>query len=132
MEDQSHRPRVSDGKVPRIIWRPSDGNGDPDISIYEATRYAPTGHPTWKLYCGEAPSNINSTFVEPPKHVYLDDRSCFRILHFAGYNGAERGRMWRHDYDNKGNVKPNRKHRGRPALDQDGDAFELKMGVAKT
>jgi hypothetical protein len=126
-----YRPTVSDGKSARTIWRPTDGNGDPDIALYESTRYTATGHPTWKLYCGDAPHNMSGTFVETPKHVYLDDRSCYKILHFAGYNNTERGRYWCHDFDNKGGIKPHRRNRGRPALMQDGSVCEVKTGPAK-
>jgi hypothetical protein len=64
--------------------------------------------------------------------VYLDDRSCYKILHFAGYNNAERGRFWHHEFDKKGGVKPYRRNRGRPALTQDGSACEVKTGPTKT
>jgi hypothetical protein len=50
------------------------------------------------------------------------------VLHFPGYTGAERGKKWRHDFDAKGNVKPARKQRGRPALRPDGEAVELPLG----
>lgn len=128
----AQRPTISDGKTKREIWRPTDGNGDPDIGIFESTRFTPTGHPTWKLYCGDAPQSVNGAFVEPPKCVYLDDRACAKIFHFAGYNGAERGRMWRHDFDNKGNVRPHRKHRGRPAVMEDGSVIEIQIGPNKS
>ena len=125
------RPTISDGKCLRQIWRPTDGNGDGDIGVFESTRYTAQGHPTWKLYCGDLPASVKGVFCEPPRNVYLDDNACFRIFHFAGYNGAERGRRWRHDFDNKGNVKPHRKNRGRPALDSEGQICELKTGPSK-
>lgn len=131
-QSQGTRPAISDGKAPRPIWRPTDGNGDPDIGIFEASRYHASGHPTWKVYCGDAPCSLNGAFVEPPKHVYLDDKACFKILHFAGYNGAERGRHWRHDFDNKGGVKPHRKQRGRPAIAEGGGIVEVNTSVNKT
>ncbi|KAF2431679.1 hypothetical protein EJ08DRAFT_172709 [Tothia fuscella] len=114
--DQNTRPKISDGKSMREIWRPSDGNGDPDPSLFERTRYKETGHPTWKIYCGDAPERVNGLLEEPPKFCYLDDRSAYKILHWDGFTKAEKGRYWKHDFGTKGELRPNRKCSGRPAF----------------
>lgn len=123
------RPVISDGKVMRQIWRPEDGSGDPDTTTFEKSRYTDTGHPTWKIYCGDAPERVNGIFVEPPKFCYLDDRAAFKILHWEGFSKAERGRFWKHDFGSKGDLRPNRKTRGRPAFIVGGDVAFVPVCV---
>jgi hypothetical protein len=125
------RPMVSDGKVMRHIWRTEDGNGDPDATVYEKSRYNDTGHPTWKLYCGDAPERVNGVLVEPPKFCYLDDRSAYKILRWEGFTKAERGRFWKHDFGSKGDLRPNRKTRGRPAFMTGGDVAFVTVRCTK-
>lgn len=125
-EQTTKRPVVSDGKIDREIWRPEDSNGDASIKTYEATQYDTEGHPTWKLYCGDAPENAEGVIVEPPKNCYLDDRAAYKILNWDGYTKAERGRFWRNDFSNKGEIRPHRKHRGRPALMPGGEIASLQ------
>lgn len=125
--DQStKRPVVSDGKTDREIWRPEDGNGDANFKTYEETQHNAKGHPSWKLYCGDAPENIEGVLIEPPKNCYLDDRAAYKLLNWDGYTKAERGRFWRNDFSNKGDIRPHRKHRGRPAFMLGGDIAHLE------
>ncbi|TLD20941.1 cell division protein [Venturia nashicola] len=128
-EQDPPRPTVSDGKIDREIWRPEDGNGDDSLKTYESTQYGDKGHPTWKLYCGDAPEKIEGVLVEPPKNCYLDDRAAYKILNWDGYTKAERGRFWRNDFSNKGEIRPHRKHRGRPAFVLGGDIAHLQGGA---
>jgi hypothetical protein len=128
-DQPSERAVVSDGKTEREIWRPEDGNGDPNIKTYEETQYDAKGHPTWKLYCGDAPENIEGVLIEPPKNCYLDDRAAYKILNWDGYTKAERGRFWRNDFSNKGDIRPHRKHRGRPAFLLGGEIAALQGGA---
>lgn len=128
-EHEATRPTVSDGKNARGIWRPEDGNGDDNLKTYESTQYGDKGHPTWKLYCGDAPEKIEGVLVEPPKNCYLDDRAAYKILNWDGYTKAERGRLWRSDFSNKGDIRPHRKHRGRPAFLLGGEIAHLQGGA---
>lgn len=128
-EQETPRPSVSDGKIDREIWRPEDGNGDDNLKTYESTQYGDKGHPTWKLYCGDAPEKIEGVLVEPPKNCYLDDRAAYKILNWDGYTKAERGRFWRNDFSNKGDIRPHRKHRGRPAFLLGGEIAHLQGGA---
>lgn len=128
-EQELPRPIVSDGKNDREIWRPEDGNGDDNLKTYESTQYGDKGHPTWKLYCGDAPEKIEGVLVEPPKNCYLDDRAAYKILNWDGYTKAERGRFWRNDFSNKGDIRPHRKHRGRPAFLLGGEIAHLQGGA---
>lgn len=128
-EQESPRPSIFDGKTDREIWRPEDGNGDADIKTYESSQYEAKGHPTWKLYCGDAPEKIEGVLVEPPKNCYLDDRAAYKILTWNGYTRAERGRLWRNDFSNKGDIRPHRKHRGRPAFLLGGEIAYLQGGA---
>ncbi|KAE9971657.1 hypothetical protein BLS_007864 [Venturia inaequalis] len=128
-EQELARPCVSDGRVDREIWRPEDGNGDDNLKTYESTQYGNKGHPTWKLYCGDAPEKIEGVLVEPPKNCYLDDRAAYKILNWDGYTKAERGRFWRNDFSNKGDIRPHRRHRGRPAFLLGGEVAHLQGGA---
>ncbi|QDS74696.1 hypothetical protein FKW77_000419 [Venturia effusa] len=128
-EQEPPRSSVSDGKVDREIWRPEDGNGDDNLRTYESSQYGDKGHPTWKLYCGDAPEKIEGVLVEPPKNCYLDDRAAHKILNWDGYAKAERGRFWRNDFSNKGDIRPHRKHRGRPAFLLGGEVAYLQGGA---
>lgn len=124
-DDDTSRPAISDGKVLRQIWRLEDGSGDADAALFERTRFAPAGHPTWKLYCGDAPEKVNGVLTTPPKSCYLDDRAAYKLLNWDGFTKAERGRYWRHDFGTKGDLRPHRKQRGRPAFIQGGETAYL-------
>ncbi|KKY13582.1 hypothetical protein UCDDS831_g08864 [Diplodia seriata] len=80
---------MSDGKVERAIWQPSDGNGDPSPELVEKSRTKKPGHPTWKLYTGR---NVpkQPTATNPPQFVYLDDKAAWDILHSKHWTAHDR------------------------------------------
>jgi len=122
---------ISDGKTLRAIWQDGDGNGDPSIEAFEASRHSHAGHPTWKVYCGDAPKLSNGVVVEPPRFAYLDDAAAARVLAWPAYTRPHRARCWRFDFASKGELRPRRANRGRPALAADGAALRLDAaGVA--
>jgi hypothetical protein len=130
-ENTLNRPSISDGTTTRPIWRPEDGHGDPDFGLYERTRYTQAGHPTWKVYCGDAPEKVNGVLVAPPHNCYLDDRAAYKILHWGGFSRSDRSRFWRHDFASKGELRPRRKNRGRPALVQGGEVAVVEGTLRK-
>lgn len=117
---ESPRLQISDGKRARDIWLEGDGNGDPDPTVFEKHRYAHDGHPTWKIYCGDAPALRNGVLVEPPRFCYLDDAAAWRVLRWHKYSKPYKGRCWRFDFGSKGEVRPHRLNRGRPAYESGG------------
>jgi hypothetical protein len=125
------RPAISDGKTNRAIWRPEDGHGDPSVLLFERSRYTVGGHPTWKLYCGDAPEKIDGVLIEPPRNCYLDDRAAYKILHWDGFTKANRGRLWRNDFTTNGALRPGRKNRGRPAFFQSGEVAFVQFASKK-
>ena len=115
----SDRPKISNGKRAREVWIQADGHGDPNLKVYEQSRYKPEGHPTWKIYCGDGPQTINGILVEPPRYCYLDDKACHQIMNSPGYSPIERGRYWKSDFGCKGAVRPSRPNRGRTGFEAD-------------
>lgn len=113
------RPMMWDGKVERAIWRPSDGNGDPNVELFEKSQYLRRGHPTWKLFAGDVPEDIIIGENEPPRYVYLDDKAAYAILNSSAYTNREKQLYWGMDYNNSGRVKRGRPNRGRPAYKDD-------------
>ncbi|OJD40541.1 cell division protein [Diplodia corticola] len=116
------RPTLSDGKVEREIWRPSDGNGDPSPELVEKHRARKAGHPTWKLYTGR---NIpkRPTDTNPPSFVYLDDKAAWDILHSNHWTPHDKHRFWTFDFTAQGRVTVTRPNRGRPAYEEDDKTF---------
>ena len=109
------RPMMWDGKVERAIWRPGDGNGDPNVELFEKSQYLGRGHPTWKLFAGDVPEDITIGENEPPRYVYLDDKAAYVILNSSAYTNREKQLYWGMDYNNSGRMKRGRPNRGRPA-----------------
>lgn len=113
------RPMMWDGKVERAIWRPGDGNGDPNVELFEKSQYLGRGHPTWKLFAGDVPEDITIGENEPPRYVYLDDKAAYAILNSSAYTNREKQLYWGMDYNNSGRMKRGRPNRGRPAYKDD-------------
>lgn len=113
------RPMMWDGKVERAIWRPGDGNGDPNVELFEKSQYLGRGHPTWKLFVGDVPEDITIGENEPPRYVYLDDKAAYAILNSSEYTNREKQLYWGMDYNNSGRIKRGRPNRGRPAYKDD-------------
>lgn len=113
------RPMMWDGKVERAIWRPSDGNGDPNVELFEKSQYLGRGHPTWKLFVGDVSEGITIGENEPPRYVYLDDKAAYAILNSSAYTNREKQSYWGMDYNNSGRMKRGRPNRGRPAYKDD-------------
>ena len=113
------RPMMWDGKVERAIWRPSDGNGDPNVELFEKSQYLGRGHPTWKLFVGDVPEDITIGENEPPRYAYLDDKAAYAILNSSAYTNREKQLYWGMDYNNSGRMKRGRSNRGRPAYKDD-------------
>jgi len=86
----------------RSIWLDGNGNGDPSPTLFERIRYTHDGHPTWKIYCGDAPKRENGILIEPPRFCYLDDATVHRIAKWDGYSKSYKGRCWRFDFGSKG------------------------------
>ncbi|KAK7723652.1 hypothetical protein SLS57_004467 [Botryosphaeria dothidea] len=116
------RPTMSDGKVDREIWQPSDGNGDPSPELIEKYRSKRNGHPTWKLYTGR---NVpkNPTDTNPPCFVVLDDKAAWTILNSKNWTKHERHRKWPFDFTPQGRISLQRPNRGRPAYGRDGTTY---------
>ena len=119
---------ISDGKTERAVWQDGDGNGDPSVELFEASRHSHAGHPTWKIYCGDAPQLLNGVVVEPPRFVYLDDAAAARVLAWHAYTRPHRARCWRFDFTSKGDLRPRRPNRGRPAFVPDGRMLGVPAG----
>ncbi|OCL13788.1 hypothetical protein AOQ84DRAFT_385149 [Glonium stellatum] len=113
------RPMMWDGKVERAIWRPSDGNGDPNVELFEKSQYLGRGHPTWKLFAGNVPKSITLGENEPPRYVYLDDKAAYAIFSSSAYTNREKQLYWGMDFNNSGRMKRGRPNRGRPAYKDD-------------
>lgn len=113
---------MSDGKVDREIWQPSDGNGDPSPELIEKYRSKRNGHPTWKLYTGR---NVpkNPTDTNPPCFVVLDDKADWTILNSKNWTKHERHRKWPFDFTPQGRINLQRPNRGRPAYGRDGTTY---------
>ncbi|KAL1621743.1 hypothetical protein SLS54_005266 [Diplodia seriata] len=116
------RPTMSDGKVERAIWQPSDGNGDPSPELVENFRTKKPGHPTWKLYTGR---NVpkQPTATNPPHFVYLDDKAAWDILHSKHWSAHDKHRFWSFDFTPQGRISFTRANRGRPVYEKDGKSF---------
>ncbi|KAL1651907.1 hypothetical protein SLS58_000030 [Diplodia intermedia] len=116
------RPTMSDGKVERAIWQPSDGNGDPSPELVENFRTKKPGHPTWKLYTGR---NVpkQPTATNPPHFVYLDDKAAWDILHSKHWSAHDKHRFWSFDFTPQGRLSFTRANRGRPVYEKDGKSF---------
>jgi hypothetical protein len=113
------RPMMWDGKIERAIWRPGDGNGDPNVELFEKSQYLGRGHPTWKLFVGDVPEDITIGENEPPRYVYLDDKAAYAILNSSAYTNRKKQLYWGMDYNNSGRMKRGRPNRGRPAYKDD-------------
>lgn len=55
--------------------------------------------------------------IEPPRFCYLDDASAWRIHRWDKYSKPYKGRCWRFDFGSKGEIRPHRLNRGRPAYE---------------
>lgn len=107
---------ISDGKRMRMVWRPSDGDGDPSPHLVERTMQLVGGHPTWKIYMGKVSLPIvRGGKDEPPHYVYLDDEACNAIYCSKAYSNTDLREFWPWDFNHQGNIKQGRKNRGRPA-----------------
>ena len=120
--------QIHDGKTLRTVWLDGDGNGDPSPTLFERIRYTHDGHPTWKIYCGDAPKRENGILIEPPRFCYLDDAAAHRIANWDGYSKPYKGRCWRFDFGSKGELRPHRPNRGRPAYVESGEVGWEEMG----
>jgi hypothetical protein len=107
---------ISDGRRMRVVWRPGDGDGNPNQQI--VTRYLNlvNGHPTWRIYT----SNIKLPITrgspeEPPHYCYLDDRACYAIYCSEAYTLKEKGEFWPSDFNKFGNIRKVRLNRGSKA-----------------
>ncbi|ORY14701.1 hypothetical protein BCR34DRAFT_599038 [Clohesyomyces aquaticus] len=110
-------PMISDGVRPRQIWVPADGYGDPSSNTVARSINTLRGHPTWKIFCRDVPLPlIRDTPTEPPHYVYLDDAACHAIYCSGVYNKIELRKYWPWDFDHLGNIKQDRRNRGRPAF----------------
>jgi hypothetical protein len=120
--------QIHDGKTLRTVWLDGDDNGDPSPTLFERIRYTHDGHPTWKIYCGDAPKRENGILIEPPRFCYLDDAAAHRIANWDGYSKPYKGRCWRFDFGSKGEIRPRRPNRGRPAYVESGEMGWEEIG----
>jgi hypothetical protein len=110
---------ISDGKRMRVLWSKGHGDGDPSVYLIERSMNNLTGHPTWKLFCGDIFGTIVREKNEPPRYVYLDDRACYDIWKSREYDREEQKTFWPFDFDYLGNIKTARTNKGRPAYVDD-------------
>jgi len=120
--------QIHDGKTLRTVWQDGDDNGDPSPTLFERIRYTHDGHPTWKIYCGDAPKRENGIVIEPPRFCYFDDATAYRIANWDGYSKPYKGRCWRFDFGSKGELRPQRPNRGRPAYVESGEVGWEELG----
>ncbi|KAF2493495.1 hypothetical protein BU16DRAFT_81358 [Lophium mytilinum] len=126
--DAPHCPPImSDGNRDRSIWRPADGNGDPNRELFMRSFLNKWGHPTWKLFIGDVADEIEPTKNEPPRHVYLDDKAAYTILNHKAYTARERYQYWAFDFNRQGMIRTNRPNRGRPVYQ---DEHQLSFASA--
>lgn len=119
---KAERPKLSDGKVDRLIWQPSDGNGDSTPVLIEQTLNKKKGHPTWKLFTGgSGPQQLSGTY--PPRFVYLDDKAAWDIWSSKTWTRHDRHRFWPYDFTAHGKISIKRPNRGRAAYEQDGRTY---------
>lgn len=111
------RPMITDGKRMRPVWQPGDGNGDPNQELFEKSQYIVKGHPTWKIFTGDVNDVIVRGQDEPPRYVYLDDRSAHAISCSKAYSAKEKNAYWGYDFNLKGQIRKGRPNRGRAAYD---------------
>ncbi|KAF2812317.1 uncharacterized protein BDZ99DRAFT_366931, partial [Mytilinidion resinicola] len=117
-------PMMSDGNRNRSIWRPADGDGDPSRETFNRSFGTKWGHPTWKLFTGDAADEIEPGMNEPPRYVYLDDKAAYTILNHKAYTARERYQYWSFDFNRQGMIRTNRPNRGRPVY-QDKNQLSL-------
>ncbi|KAF2471839.1 uncharacterized protein BDR25DRAFT_354347 [Lindgomyces ingoldianus] len=123
---------ISDGVRPRTLWKPGDGDGDPSSHTVHRSINTLRGHPTWKLFAGDIPLPVQrGSLAEPPHYIYLDDKACYTIFCSKAYNKVELRKYWPWDFDHLGNIKQDRKNRGRPAYLDDSHK-EFATGPRRT
>jgi hypothetical protein len=110
---------VFDGKRMRIQWARGHGEGNSNKSLIDRCKTTVRGHPTWKMYCDDVLGPIILDKNEPPRYVYLDDKTCYTVISCQLYTKKELNRYWPFDFDVQGNIQMKRPNRGRPAYVDD-------------
>ncbi|PVI04136.1 hypothetical protein DM02DRAFT_669324 [Periconia macrospinosa] len=122
--------QVSDGKHMRLVWQPTDGEGEASAHLIQRSMTTLRGHPTWKLYMEDIKLPIDRESADaPPRYVYLDDKACYTIYASGAYKPHELKEYWPFDFNINGIIKSGRMNRGRPAWEDEENKIYHKVPI---